>query len=68
MGLSSRSWADHILHIRQVYVGDINVRKMITQGTKTIEAGTRRTDLPPSISWGKDDAKNYKEFRALWES
>ena len=60
-----REWADHILHIRHAYVGDIECRKMVTQGSKTVEAGSRMK-LPAEMRWDADDLKNYTEFRKLF--
>jgi len=65
-GTALLAWADHILHIRSTYVGDIQVRKMVTRGTKTIEAGSR-ANLNPSIPWTENDAENWKQFRALFD-
>jgi hypothetical protein len=65
-GTALLAWADHILHVRAMYVGDIMARKMITRGSKTVEAGSR-AGLPPSVTWAEDDAKNFQEFRKLFE-
>lgn len=65
-GTALLAWADHILHVRSVYVGDILARKLITRGSKTVEAGSR-SNLPQSITWKEDDSLNYAEFRKLFD-
>jgi hypothetical protein len=65
-GTAILAWADHILNVRSMYVGETLARKMICRGSKTIEAGSR-ANLPPSITWTDDNAKNFSEFRKLFE-
>jgi hypothetical protein len=65
-GTAILAWADHILNIRSVYVGDIMARKMLCRGSKTVEAGSRQ-NLPPAITWVDDDVVNFKNFRAMFE-
>ena len=65
-GTAILAWADHILNVRSVYVGDIMARKMLCRGSKTVEAGSR-SNLPASMVWCEDDSKNFTEFRKLFE-
>jgi len=62
-------WADHILHIKCGYLGNIYARTMITRGNKHIEAGTKseRLRVHPQINWGEKDKENYDKFRALFD-
>jgi len=60
------AWADHVLHIRTAFAGDIMVRKLYTRGSKTLEAGTRMKTMPPVLTWKEDNKENYKDFRALF--
>lgn len=65
-GTALLAWADHILHIRTGYVGDMQARKLVLRGSKTVEAGSRIKSLPASMPWTEDSAKNYQQFRALF--
>ncbi len=65
-GIALLAWADHILHIRSGYVGDMQARKLVMRGNKTVEAGTRLKELPASLPWSDDDAKNFENFRKLF--
>ena len=58
-------WADHIMHVRSVMVGDMLVRRVVMKGTKNIEAGTRIKDLK-ELKWESDRAKNFANFRKLF--
>ncbi len=62
-------WAEHILHIKSGYVGNINARTMILQGNKYIEAGTKSLKLKEvkSIPWSTNDKENFDKFRALFD-
>lgn len=64
-GNAMLQWVDHILHVRAAFVGDIQVRKLYTRGSKTVEAGSRM-NLPSPINWKEDNKANYTEFRALF--
>jgi hypothetical protein len=59
---------DNTLNIMVGYVGAMQARTMITQGTKYIEAGAKAPALKKvtQIAWGVDDGENYKKFRALF--
>ena len=65
-GIALLAWADHILHIRTGYVGDMQARKLVLRGNKTVEAGTRIKDMPASLAWTEDDTKNFENFRKLF--
>lgn len=65
-GIALLAWADHILHIRTGFVGDMQARKLVLRGSKTVEAGSRIKDFPASMPWTEDDSKNYQNFRALF--
>jgi len=65
-GTAILAWADHILHLKTAYVGDLIARKMLVRGSKTIEAGSRIKDIPQSFVWSDNDADNYKKFRTLF--
>ena len=67
LGGPIREWADHILQVRQTYVGDINVRKVVTQGNMTVEAGTRNKKMPVELKWTSDSKRNYDELRAQFD-
>ena len=60
---------DNTLNIMVGYVGSMQARTMITQGTKYIEAGAKAPCLKKvtQIPWSNDDADNYKKFRALFD-
>lgn len=62
-GKAILAWADHTLHIRSMQVGDKSMRKMLTRGTRNIEAGNR-AGLAPEIIWKEDDKANFEAFRA----
>jgi hypothetical protein len=65
-GKAISGWADHILHVRSAYVGDILARQMVTRGSKLVEAGSRLKEMAPVIQWVDDDAKNFTSFRNLF--
>lgn len=65
-GIAILSWADHILHIRSGFVGDMQARKLLLRGSKTVEAGTRIKELPASLPWTENDDENFKKFRSLF--
>ena len=65
-GKSITAWADHILHMKSMYVGDQLMRKMITRGSRNIEAGTRMKGIPPEIVWKDNMEENYNAFRKLF--
>lgn len=66
-GTAILAWADTIINVRSVFVGDIMARKMLFRGSKTVEAGSRIKEIPQTITWVEDDAKNYVDFRKLFE-
>lgn len=59
---------DNVLHVMAGYAGTMQVRTMITQGTKFIEAGCKAPCLKKmtQIPWSNDDKDNYTKFRALF--
>ena len=65
-GIALLAWSDSILHIRTGFVGDLQARKLVLRGSKTVEAGTRIKELPPSILWSDNDDDNFTKFRALF--
>lgn len=65
-GIALLAWADHVLHIRTGFVGDMQARKLVLRASKTVEAGSRIKDLPASLPWGDDDQKNFDTFRKLF--
>lgn len=65
-GKAILAWADHVLHIRATTVGTQAIRKMLTRGTRNIEAGNR-AGLPPEIAWTEDDKANFDKFRAFFK-
>lgn len=65
-GTAILAWADHVMHIKTAYVGDMLARKLILRGSKTIEAGSRIKELPQSLPWSENDGDNYKKFRSLF--
>ena len=68
LGGPIREWADHIFQIRAGYVGEsMMARSLVTRGTKVLEAGTRSKKLPPQISFGDDEAKNYATLRSYFD-
>lgn len=65
-GIALLSWADHVLHIRTGFVGDLQARKLVLRGSKTVEAGSRIKEFPSAIVWTENDDENFKKFRALF--
>lgn len=65
-GKAILAWADHILHVKSMYVGEQIARAMITRQSKYTEAGSRLKTMPPQIPWGTDPKENYAKFRALF--
>ena len=65
-GIAILAWADHVLHIRTGYVGDLMARKLLLRGNKTVEAGSRSKEMPPFMTWTENDQENYTKFRQLF--
>lgn len=63
-GTAILAWADHVIHIKSAFVGEMLARKLILKGSKTVEAGSRAN--LPNMDWSADDAKNFATFRALF--
>lgn len=63
-GTAILAWADHVLHIKSAFVGDMLARKLILRGSKTIEAGSRANLT--NMDWTADDSKNFEAFRKLF--
>lgn len=62
-GKAILAWADHVLHVRATTVGDKAMRKLLTRGTRNIEAGNR-AGLPPEMPWVESDKENFQKFQA----
>lgn len=66
-GTALLGWADHVLHIRTGFVGDLQARKLVLRGSKTVEAGSRLKEVPASMLWTENDQSNYDSFRKLFD-
>ena len=64
-------WADHVLHVKAGYVGNVYARTMVLQGNKYIEAGTKSKKFKEmkltQLQWTDNDKLNYDKFRGYFD-
>lgn len=67
MGNDLLAWADHILHVQAMMVGDKLQRTVYTIPTQSREAKSRGGIIPDGWKWTESAVENYKKLRGVFK-